>query len=292
MPAFLGGNRFARGHSQSAQSTPEAFGWSAFRPSRGKYAQCAQRHRGRRRGPQHLWAEPDRYSTRIRQRGDLLRARCHPRDRPRGPASLLAPQRYRQFSRSPTRAAPAPPHRRPLRPGPAESSAAVDSTPSTGGMCARRDWRAAERTTARHRRSPLSTRAPSQLATQRAACQARNASAPASVANSTASSDRSDLGTACTTVTGGRPAATVQRSSTRACNPSRPACSTTQLGQAAGTVAEHQLLARADPAHGGGVKTLRRRPRPPVRRFRAVRRRRTASPPCADSRGPGCVSAR
>ena len=45
-------------------------------------------------------------------------------------------------------------------------------------MCGRRDWRAADRATARQRRRPLSARPPSQRATQRAACQATNASAP------------------------------------------------------------------------------------------------------------------
>ncbi|CFR89596.1 Uncharacterised protein [Mycobacterium tuberculosis] len=108
------------------------------------------------------------------------------------------------------------------------TSIGVDNTPSTGGMRARRDCRAAERTTARHRRKPLSTRAPSQFATQRAACHARNASAPASVASSIANSERSDLGSACTTVTGGRTGGTLQRLSTRARSPPRPACSTTQ----------------------------------------------------------------
>ncbi|CPA56131.1 Uncharacterised protein [Mycobacterium tuberculosis] len=74
----------------------------------------------------------------------------------------------------------------------------------------------------------MSTRAPSQFATQRAACHARNASAPASVASSIANSERSDLGSACTTVTGGRTGGTLQRLSTRARSPPRPACSTTQ----------------------------------------------------------------
>ena len=55
----------------------------------------------------------------------------------------------------------------------------VDTTPVTGGICARRDCRAAERATARQRRSPLSTRAcPSQRATQRDACQATKAVRP------------------------------------------------------------------------------------------------------------------
>jgi hypothetical protein len=81
-------------------------------------------------------------------------------------------------------------------------SAAVDSTPSTDGMYARRDCCAAARATARQRRRPLSARAPSQRATQRAACQATSESAPASVASSMASSERSDFGSAWTTVTG------------------------------------------------------------------------------------------
>ena len=71
-------------------------------------------------------------------------------------------------------------------------------------MYGRRDWRAADRATAPHRRRPLSTfAAESHRATHREACQATNASAPASVANSMASSERSDLGSACTTVTAG-----------------------------------------------------------------------------------------
>ena len=58
--------------------------------------------------------------------------------------------------------------------------------------------------TARHFATPLSAFGPTHFATQRALCHGTIASAPASVARSTASSDRSDLGRACTTVTRGR----------------------------------------------------------------------------------------
>ena len=81
------------------------------------------------------------------------------------------------------------------RRAPTRRARCVETTPSTVGMYGRRDWRAADRATARHRRSPLSTLVgPSQRATHRDACHATNASAPTSVASSMASSERSDFG--------------------------------------------------------------------------------------------------
>ena len=133
----------------------------------------------------------------------------------------------------------------------------VDTTPLTAGMCARRDCRAAERATARHRRRPLSTRAcPSQRATQRCACQATNASAPASVASSIASSERSDFGSACTTVTVGAAAGTVRRSSTRAVRRALADVLDDAVGQRARAVAEVEFLAGPDPPHIGRVEAL------------------------------------
>ncbi len=156
-------------------------------------------------------------------------------------------------------------------PGATSSRSAGSAPQSTArrrptGCSARRDCCAAARATARQRRRPLSARTPSQRATQRAACHATNASAPASVASSMASSERSDFGSAWTTVTGGRAGATCQRSTTRARSPSRAVCSTTQRASAAGAVAEDQLLA----ARGCGARwrrgNLRRRRRRPAHR--------------------------
>ena len=109
------------------------------------------------------------------------------------------------------------------------TNSAVDTGPVTEGMCARRDCLAADRATAAQRRRPLSTRVdPSHLATQREACHGTNPSAPASVASSMASSERSDFGSACTTVTGGAGAGTLRRSSTRADSLPLPTSSMTQ----------------------------------------------------------------
>ncbi len=108
-------------------------------------------------------------------------------------------------------------------------SAAVDSTPSTDGIYARRDCCAAARATARQRRRPLSARAPSQRATQRAACQATNAVG----AGFGGQLDRQlgALGFRQRLDDGHRwlrPAAPANGPATRACRPSRPVCSTTQ----------------------------------------------------------------
>ena len=132
---------------------------------------------------------------------------------------------------------------------------AVDTTPLTDGT-RRRDCRAADRATARQRRRPLSTLAgPSQRATQRDACQATNASAPTSVASSIASSERSDFGSACTTVTDGRAA-----DSSAVLHAGRQPALGDVLDDAvrhrARAVAQVQLLAGPDPAHIGRVETL------------------------------------
>jgi hypothetical protein len=75
----------------------------------------------------------------------------------------------------------------------------------------------------------LSTRdCPVQRATQRDACQATNASAPASVASSMANSERSDFGSACTTVILGVGVSMVRRSNTRAVMVPLPTSSMTQ----------------------------------------------------------------
>jgi len=79
----------------------------------------------------------------------------------------------------------------------------VVSGPRICGMRSRLDCFAAASAAACHLARAFGAFFPSHLATQRSACQAMISSAPACVARSTASSARSDLGIACTTVTRG-----------------------------------------------------------------------------------------
>ena len=244
-------------------------------PPRRQHAQRAQRDRGRGRRAQHLRAQPNRDGAGIRERGETRPARCRPRDPPAASANSLAPH-----------ADPEPVGRRLVQrqhlPPAATSSAirwvsaAVDSTPSTGGMYARRDCRAAERATARQRRRPLSARAPCQRATQRSACQATNASAPASVANSIANSERSDFGSACTTVTAGWTART-SSDPDPGTQPVAAGVLDDAAGQAAGAVAEHQLLTGTDASHRGGVEAFVAVDDGQLTGRPAAHRRRTAS---------------
>ena len=76
----------------------------------------------RGRGPQHLRAQPDRDRARLASTRRAHPARYRLPDRPRVAASLLARQRYPRAGRSPTRARPVQPRRRPLRRGSAGSA--------------------------------------------------------------------------------------------------------------------------------------------------------------------------
>ncbi len=128
------------------------------------------------------------------------------------------------------------------------TSIGVDNTPSTG-MRARRDCRAAERTTARHRRKPLSTRLrPSSPAARRLLCQERVGSGFGSPARLPISF--SGFGRRTTTI---RCCPGRQQLAPLARGPAASsACSTTQRARRpAHTVTKRPAFAGTDPPHGG-----------------------------------------
>ena len=83
------------------------------------------------------------------------------------------------------------------------ATSAAEAGSVTSGIQARRDCLAASRAVARHLATERSPRAPCQTGTQRAAAHGTMRSTPASVISSTASSPRSPLGMAWTTVIAG-----------------------------------------------------------------------------------------
>ena len=134
----------------------------------------------------------------------------------------------------------------------------VDTTPVIVGMYARRDCRAADRATARHRRRPLSTFGePSQRATHRdglpgdervgARLGGQLDGQFGAVGLWAAPARRSPAG---------RAIGTVRRSSTRAVSRPLPTSSTTQCATVAVAVAQVEFLAGPDPPHVGRVEAL------------------------------------
>ncbi len=156
--------------------------------------------------PRSMSAAPpgpaDRDGAGIGQRGKLRPVRSHPGSNHVPSTNQLAPRDiHNPLGRpraGPASAAPAATSSRTRC-----TSIGVDNTRRRPAGCAPDEIPAAAE---RDHRSPptqtLSTRAPSQFAPRSAACHARNASAwPGQL---DANSERSDLGSACTTVTGGR----------------------------------------------------------------------------------------
>ena len=199
-------------------------------PPPGQDAQRAQCHRGRGRGSQHRRSQPHRRRPRVDQRRDLVVA----------DAALGADDeqqrirlRHRQVCQRLTAAdscrtsAIAPLSTHPLRQLRRRHHTADRRNVGPPGLSR---GRPGDRAPAAQ--SLVDLRRRSHRATQRYACQAMNASAPASVASSTASSERSDLGSACTTVTLGDAGGTASRLSTRAVNRPLPTSSTTQCARA------------------------------------------------------------
>ena len=126
----------------------------------------------------------------------------------------------------------------------------------TSGIQARRDCLAASRAVSRHLASERSPRAPCHTGMQRAAAHGTIRSTPTSVISSTASSPRSPLGMAWTTVIAGSGRGTSRRACTVSPRPPSAGPATTHSATSPGAVGHVGALARAQPAHGGRVPAL------------------------------------
>ena len=229
-------------------------------PPRRQHPERAERDRRGGRRPQHRRA-PAAPPSRPPPQSAASSSSLMP---PSGPTTSItavgrARARRRSAVASPTRAGPAPP--RPaaaVAPTAATSSAVRHQRTSPPGRTDAATGGPPSAPPPRQRRSPFSTLAgPSQRATQRSDCHATNASAPASVASSIASSERSDFGSACTTVTGGL--ARRRRCggrSTRAVEPALRRVLDDAVRDRARAVAEVEFLTGPDPSHVGGVEAL------------------------------------
>ena len=127
----------------------------------------------------------------------------------------------------------------------------------TVGSHERRDCLAASRAVACHFACDFAARSPFQTATERAAAHGTIRSTPTSVSTSTASSPRSPLGSACTTVKAGLgPLGAYDGRSTATANTRLPVDATSPAAEVPAAVGQHDLLALAQASYGDGVVRL------------------------------------
>ena len=127
---------------------------------------------------------------------------------------------------------------------------------STRGNHARRACFAASRAVVRQRASDFSARSPRQTATDRDAAHGTMVATPTSVRTSTASSPRSPLGSAWTTVTHGSGSGAVATYLDLDAEPSLAGLRHHTGDRRTGAVGEHEGLADAEAAYGDRVMRL------------------------------------